>query len=198
MIDLKGRKKAAPILEPIAAGLARIGVTPAAVTVIGLLVTIGGSALIATGYLIAGGTTAAIGVALDALDGPLARRLGTASDRGAFLDTMSDRFGEIAVWIGLSVYLRDEPRLLVLCIVALAFSLLVPYVRAKAEFAGLDGKGGWMGRAERMILILVGIIVAGFVASPKVVLEPVLWVFVVLTGFTVMQRIRRTWQQLDS
>ena len=198
MIDLKGRKKAAPILEPIAAGLARIGVTPAAVTVIGLLVTIGGSALIATGYLIAGGTTAGLGVALDALDGPLARRLGTASDRGAFLDTMSDRFGEIAVWIGLSVYLRDEPRLLVLCIVALAFSLLVPYVRAKAEFAGLDGKGGWMGRAERMILILVGIIVAGFVASPKVVLEPVLWVFVVLTGFTVMQRIRRTWQQLDS
>ena len=198
MIDLKGHKKAAPILEPIAGGLARIGVTPAAVTVIGLLVTIGGSALIATGYLIAGGMTAAVGVALDALDGPLARRLGTVSERGAFLDTMSDRFGEIAVWIGLSVYLRDEPRLLVLCIVALAFSLLVPYVRAKAEFAGLDGKGGWMGRAERMILILVGIIVAGFVASPNVVLEPVLWVFVVLTGFTVMQRIRRTWQQLDS
>jgi len=198
VIDLKGRKKAAPILEPIAGGLAKIGVTPAAVTVIGLLVTIGGSALIATGYLIAGGMTAAVGVALDALDGPLARRLETASDRGAFLDTMSDRFGEIAVWIGLSVHLRDEPRLLVLCIVALAFSLLVPYVRAKAEFAGLDGKGGWMGRAERMILILVGIIVAGFVASPNVVLEPVLWVFVVLTGFTVMQRIRRTWQQLDS
>lgn len=198
MIDLKGRKKAAPILEPIAGGLARIGVTPAAVTVIGLLVTIGGSALIGTGYLIAGGATAAVGVALDALDGPLARRLGTASDRGAFLDTMSDRFGEIAVWIGLSVYLRDEPRLLVLCIVALACSLLVPYVRAKAEFAGLEGKGGWMGRAERMILILAGIIVAGFVGSPNVVLEPVLWVFVVLTGFTVMQRIRRTWQQLES
>ena len=198
MIDLKGRKKAAPILEPIAGGLARIGVTPAAVTVIGLLVTIAGSALIATGYLIAGGVTAAIGVALDALDGPLARRLDTVSERGAFLDTMSDRFGEIAVWIGMSVYLRDEPRLLVLCIVALAFSLLVPYVRAKAEFAGLEGKGGWMGRAERMILILAGIIIAGFVASPNVVLEPVLWVFVVLTGFTVVQRIRRTWQQLDS
>ena len=198
MIDLKGRKKAAPILEPIAGGLARIGVTPAAVTVIGLLVTIGGSALIATGYLIAGGMTAAVGVALDALDGPLARRLGTVSERGAFLDTMSDRFGEIAVWIGMSVYLRDEPRLLVLCIVALACSLLVPYIRAKAEFAGLEGKGGWMGRAERMILILAGIIIAGFVASPNVVLEPVLWVFVVLTGFTVVQRIRRTWQQLDS
>ena len=105
MIDIRGRKKAAPILEPIAAGLAKIHVTPAVVTIVGLAVTIGGAALIATGYLIAGGFTAGFGVALDALDGPLARKLGTASHRGAFLDTMSYRFGEIAVWVGLTVYL---------------------------------------------------------------------------------------------
>jgi CDP-diacylglycerol--glycerol-3-phosphate 3-phosphatidyltransferase len=195
LIDLKGRKKAAPILEPIAAGLAKIGVTPAVVTIVGLAVTVGGAVLIASGYLFLGGLTAAIGVALDALDGPLARKLGTADERGAFLDTMSDRIGEIAVWVGLSVYLRDEPRMLVLCIVALAFSLLVPYVRAKAELAGLEGRGGWMGRAERMILILVGIMVVGLGAP---VMEPLLWVFVVLTGFTVVQRIRRTWQQLPA
>ena len=195
MIDLKGRKKAAPILEPIAGGLARIGVTPAVVTIVGLLVTIAGSVLIAMGFLRAGAITAGVGVLLDALDGPLARRLGTASDRGAFLDTMSDRIGEIAIWVGLSVYLREEPRLLVLCVVALALSLMVPYVRAKAEFAGLEGKGGWMGRAERMILIILGILLEGF-GLP--VLEPVLWVFVVLTGFTVIQRIRKTWQQLEA
>jgi CDP-diacylglycerol--glycerol-3-phosphate 3-phosphatidyltransferase len=195
LIDLRGRKKAAPILEPIAAGLAKIRVTPAVVTIVGLAVTMGGAALIATGYLIAGGFTAAFGVALDALDGPLARKLGTASDRGAFLDTMSDRFGEIAVWVGLTVYLSEEPRLLLLCVVALAFSLLVPYVRAKAELYDLVGKGGWMGRAERMILILVGTIIVGFGAP---IMEPLLWVFVILTGFTVAQRIRNTWQQLDT
>lgn len=195
MIDLKGRKKVAPMLEPIAAGLARIGVTPAVVTIVGLLVTVAGSAFIASGLLLTGAVTAGVGVMLDALDGPLARKLGTASDRGAFLDTMSDRLGEIAVWVGLSVYLRAEPRLLVLCIVALASSMMVPYVRAKAENAGLQGKGGWMGRAERMILILAGVGLAGF-GLP--VLETVLWVFVVLTGFTVFQRIRRTWQQLDA
>lgn len=195
MIDLRGRKKVAPILEPIAAGLAKIGINPAFVTIVGLVVTVGGAALIATGYLLAGGFTAGFGVALDALDGPLARKLGTASDRGAFLDTMSDRFGEIAVWVGLTVYLSDEPRLLILCIVALAFSLLVPYVRAKAELYDLEGKGGWMGRAERMILILVGTIIVGAGAP---IMEPLLWVFVVLTGFTVAQRIRKTWQQLDT
>ncbi len=195
MLDMKGRKKAAPILEPIAAGLAKIHVTPAIVTILGLAVTILGAALIASGHLFWGGFTAGTGVTLDALDGPLARRLDKASDRGAFLDTMSDRFGEIAVWVGVSVYLRDESRLLVLCIVALAFSLLVPYVRAKAELAGLDGRGGWMGRAERMILVLIGLMAVGLGLE---ILEALLWVFVVLTGLTVAQRIRKTWQQLEA
>ena len=54
-----------------------------------------------------------------------------------------------------------------------------------------------MGRAERMILIIVGIGVSGIMGSTTV-LFPVLWVFVVLSGFTVLQRIRRTWQQLDA
>ena len=193
MIDLKGRKKAAPILAPIASGLAKIGVKPAMVTIIGLLVTVAGAVLIAYGYLFWGGLTAALGVALDALDGPLARRLEMESERGAFLDTMSDRFGEIAVWVGLSVYLRQQPLLLVLCVISLAASLMIPYVRAKAEVVGLDGKGGWMGRAERMILALAGVVLAGF-GLP--VLEPMLWIFVVLTGLTVVQRMRRTLQQL--
>lgn len=195
MLDVNGRKKAAPILEPIASGLAKIGVTPAVVTVLGLALTVVGAVLISLEYLFWGGMVAATGVTLDALDGPLARKLGTSSERGAFLDTMSDRFGEIAVWIGVSVYLRDEPRLLVLCIVALAFSLLVPYVRAKAELAGLDGRGGWMGRGERMILLLVGLMAIGLGID---IMEPLLWVFVVLTSLTVAQRIRKTWQQLEA
>lgn len=195
LLDLNGRKKAAPILEPIAAALARIGVTPAAVTVLGLLITVAGATLIAFDYVFWGAFTAAVGVTLDALDGPLARKLGTSSDRGAFLDTMSDRFGEIAVWIGVSVYLREQPRLLVLCIVALAFSLLVPYVRAKAELVGIDGRGGWMGRGERMLLVLIGLMAVGLGLDA---MEPLLWVFVVLTALTVAQRIRKTWQQLDA
>lgn len=195
MIDLKGRKKVAPMLKPVAAFLAKLRLTPTAVTVIGLAVTVTGAALIGSGRLVAGSITAGVGVLLDALDGPLARHLGTASERGAFLDTMSDRFGEVAVWVGLAVYLSEDQRLLILCIVSLAFSLLVPYVRAKAEMAGHEGKGGWMGRAERMILILTGV---GLVGLGLPIMEPLLWVFVVLTGFTVFQRIWKTWQQLES
>ena len=195
MLDLKGRKKVAPILKPIAAGMAKVGFTPAVVTILGLLTTFVGAGIIASGELLIGGAVAAFGVALDALDGPLARHKGTVSDKGAFLDTMSDRFGEIAVWVGLAVVLSEQHRLLVLCVVGLAFSLLVPYVRSKAELAGLEGQGGWMGRAERMILVLTGVMIVGMGVD---MMEPLLWVFVILTGFTVFQRIRKTWQQLDS
>jgi CDP-diacylglycerol--glycerol-3-phosphate 3-phosphatidyltransferase len=194
LIDLRARKRAAPILEPIARGLGKIGVTPAMVTIVGLAITVVGAAMIADGLLWQGGFVAGFGVLLDALDGPLARYKGTASNRGAFLDTMSDRFGEIAVWVGLGVYLRDDQVALILCLVAMAFSLLIPYVRAKAEAMGAEGRGGWMGRAERMIFILIGTIVAGFGVP---ILTPVLWVFVALTGITVLQRIRNTWRQLS-
>jgi CDP-diacylglycerol--glycerol-3-phosphate 3-phosphatidyltransferase len=195
LLDLKGRKKVAPILKPIAAGMAKVGFTPAVVTILGLLTTFVGAGIIASGELLVGGAVAAFGVALDALDGPLARHKGMVSDKGAFLDTMSDRFGEIAVWVGLAVVLSEQHRLLVLCVVGLAFSLLVPYVRSNAELAGLEGRGGWMGRAERMILILTGVMIVGMGVD---MMEPLLWVFVTLTGFTVFQRIRKTWQQLDS
>jgi len=193
LIDLKARKRVAPFLEPLARGLGRLGLTPTAVTLIGLALTVAGSALIASGRLAVGAAVAGVGVFLDALDGPLARARGTATIRGAFIDTMSDRFGEIAIWVGLSVYLRDDAVALLWCTLALAASLLVPYVRAKAESWGAEGKGGWMGRAERMIMALLGIFVAGF--APRI-LVPMVVVFVILVGLTVAQRIRKTWQQL--
>jgi CDP-diacylglycerol--glycerol-3-phosphate 3-phosphatidyltransferase len=193
MIDLKARKKAAPILEPFAVGLNKIGVSSTMVTFFGLLLTVVGSVLIATGYLWQGALVAAFGVVLDAFDGPLARLQGTAGLKGAFLDTMSDRFGEIAILVGLAVYLREDPLGLILCILTLAFSLLTPYIRARAESWGAEGRGGWMGRAERMILLIAGVFVAGFWEP---ILIPMLWVMVILTGLTVAQRMRRTWQQL--
>lgn len=193
LLDLKGRSKVAPLLEPIATGLGKIGFTPTAITLIGLAITVAGSVLVAFGYLTWGALVMALGVFLDTLDGPLARATGTASLRGAFLDTMSDRLGEISIWVGLAVYLREEPVWLVLCLLALAFSLLTPYVRAKAESWGAEGRGGWMGRAERMIVAVLGIFFAGFWTP---ILYGMLVVFVVLSALTVAQRVRRTWQQL--
>ncbi|MDJ0954036.1 MAG: CDP-alcohol phosphatidyltransferase family protein [Acidimicrobiia bacterium] len=193
MLDLRGRSRLAPILDPIAVGLSKAKLTPTAITILGLLVTIVGAGFIAVDRYALGGWLAGIGSTLDALDGPLARYQGTASIRGAFVDTMSDRLGEVALWAGLTFSLRTDETGLMLCVVALAFSLLTPYVRSKAESWGAEGRGGWMGRGERMILMLVGLILHGWGVN---VLHPMLWVFVVLSGLTVAQRSRRTWQQL--
>lgn len=194
MLDLRGRNRIAPFLDPIAKGLAKIRLTPTAVTIMGLLVTIAGSFFIANEEFVWGPAVAGFGGFLDALDGPLARLQGKASIRGAFVDTMSDRFGEIAIFAALAFVLRDDATGLMLCLFALAFSLLTPYVRAKAESWGAEGRGGWMGRAERMILALAGIGLEGLGVAALI---PTLWIFVVLSGLTVGQRIRRTWQQLE-
>ncbi len=196
MLDLRGRSRIAPILDPVAAWLSKARLTPTIVTLAGLAVTIVGAVVIATGTYTLGAVLAAVGSLLDALDGPLARHQGKASIRGAFIDTVSDRFGEVSIWAGLAFSLREDETALMLCLFALAFSLLTPYIRAKAESWGAEGRGGWLGRAERMLLILVGIFVAGVTGSTTV-LFPVLWAFVVLAGLTVGQRIRRTWEQLE-
>ncbi|MFQ5553913.1 MAG: CDP-alcohol phosphatidyltransferase family protein [Acidimicrobiia bacterium] len=198
MLDLRGRSRLAPFLDPVAGGLSKARLTPTIVTVVGLVVTMVGAGFIAVEWYILGAGIAGAGALLDALDGPLARLQGTASIRGAFIDTMSDRLGEVAIWTGLAFSLRGNETGLMLCILALAFSLLTPYVRSKAESWGAEGRGGWMGRAERMILALAGIGVSGIFDLGLKVLMPILWVFVVLSGLTVAQRIRRTWQQLPS
>jgi len=193
LLDLRARSRLAPILDPIAAGLSKAKMTPTAVTIVGLLVTLVGATFIAVDRYALGGILAAIGSTLDALDGPLARYQGTASTRGAFVDTMSDRFGEVGLWAGLTFSLRSDETGLMLCVLALAFSLLTPYVRSKAESWGAEGRGGWMGRGERMILMLAAIVLYGWGLK---VLHPMLWIFVVLSGLTVAQRSIRTWQQL--
>jgi CDP-diacylglycerol--glycerol-3-phosphate 3-phosphatidyltransferase len=195
VLDLRGRSRIAPILDPIAGALAKARLTPTAVTLIGLGLSFVGAILIANDAYVVGALVAGVGTVFDALDGPLARLQGTASIRGAFVDTMSDRFGEIAILAGLAFSLRHDETMLMLCLFALAFSLLTPYVRAKAESWGAEGRGGWMGRAERMILVLTGILLDGFGLA---VMLSMLWLFVVLGGLTVGQRIRRTWQQLPS
>ena len=133
MLDLRGRSRLAFFIDPIAAALDKMRLTPTAVTLLGLVVTIGGSVLIAGNEYAWGAGVAGFGAFLDALDGPLARRQGSASIRGAFIDTMSDRLGEVAIWAGLAFSLRDDETALMLCLFALAFSLLTPYVRSKAE-----------------------------------------------------------------
>lgn len=189
VIDMRIRPRVTRFLEPMGKALARIGMTPTAMTLLGLLVVIAGSVVIATGALKTGAIIVLFGSLLDGLDGAVARASGKVTARGAFLDAASDRVGEIAAFAGLGVAMAGDARVLLLLILAVGGALLVPYMRARAEAEGHDGKGGLMGRAERIILFTLGLVL-GYV-------EPMLWIFVTLVWLTVVVRFVKTYRSIE-
>lgn len=194
MIDQRGRSWLTKhIVSPIGKMLVRLHVTASMITLLGLIVTLIGAAILANGHPIAAGLVIGLGGAIDGVDGTVARLTGTASRRGAFLDTMADRVGELAMFAGLAWWVSDESLLVILTIIALGNSMLIPYVRSKAEAEGLEGKGGIMGRAERIILFCGGLIPVGWGWWGP---EAMLWPMVVLTGLTVLQRYWKAWVAL--
>lgn len=188
MIDLRVRPHMQWLLQPIGRALASLGVTPQLMTLLGLAITIAGAVVIGMGYLVAGAAVALAGAILDGLDGSVARAAGSESPRGALLDAAADRIGEVAVFAGLAVAVAGNGRVLVLIVLALGGSMLVPYLRAKAEAEGLDGRGGIMGRAERVLVFTLGVLVG--------LVEPMLWLLVVATWATVGWRFFLTYRQL--
>lgn len=162
--------------------------TATAMTVLGLMVCVAGAALIATGNLRGGAIVVFLGSLLDGLDGAVARASNKVSERGAFLDAAFDRISEIAAFGGLAVAMEGSPRILLLIVLALGGAMLVPYFRAKAEASGLEGKGGLMGRAERILLFSAGLI-TGYV-------EQMLWVFVILVWLTAFTRFWKTYRSI--
>ncbi|MDH3260096.1 MAG: CDP-alcohol phosphatidyltransferase family protein [Acidimicrobiia bacterium] len=189
MIETRVRPRISRALQAAGRVLAATGLKPTHLTVLGLLVTVGGAYLIGRNVLVAGGSLVAVGSFIDALDGPLARELGIAGPRGALLDSVTDRISETAMFAGVAYLVADEPLLVALAVAGLGAALVTSYLRAKAEGVGADGRAGLMGRAERVILYCLGVI-AGFVG-------PMLWAMVILTWLTVVQRFAATWRQLE-
>ena len=195
MLDIRARKRVTKLADPVARLVAKLGLGPTAITLVGFGLSVSGAVLIGLGYLAIGATALGLGALLDILDGVLARLTGTETRRGALLDTFTDRLGEVAAWTGLAYYLSGlvEPTLVTLALIAACGSVLVPFLRAKAEELGVDGKGGLMGRAERLLLFCAGVGLDDFGLHT---LEPTVWAMAVLVWFTVLQRFVRTWKLL--
>ena len=126
----------------------------------------------------------------DLLDGALAKASGTASQRGAFFDSTVDRVTDALLLGGVAWYLagHDSAYLTLLPFAIMAISSLISYQRAKAESLGLDAKGGLMERAERVVLLCIGLLF-------EPLLVPVLWLLLALTTFTAAQRFVKVWRQ---
>ncbi|HLE39780.1 MAG TPA: CDP-alcohol phosphatidyltransferase family protein [Acidimicrobiia bacterium] len=197
MLDIRARKNVSRAVDPVARLVARIGVSPTMVTLTGLALSVAGSVLIGSGRLTVGASILGVGALFDILDGVLARVTGRETDRGALLDSFTDRLGEVAMWTGLAFYLGDraEAALVTLSIVAVCGSLLIPYIRARAEALGVEGKGGLLGRAERLLVFGFGVGLEGM-GLPTLV--GAIWILAVGTWLTVIQRFVRTWRRLPA
>jgi CDP-diacylglycerol--glycerol-3-phosphate 3-phosphatidyltransferase len=126
----------------------------------------------------------------DLLDGALAKASGQASQRGAFFDSVVDRVSDAVVLGGVAWHVATvhDPRLTVLPFAVMAVSMLVSYERAKAESLGLNARGGLMERAERIVALCIGLVFAP-------VLIWVLWLMLILTTYTAVQRFVKVWRQ---
>ena len=148
------------VVDPLVAALARLGISPNMVSVGGFAITAAAAWPLAEGRFLIGGLLLLGGSATDMLDGALARTTGKVSKRGALLDSTLDRVSEAAVLFGLLYYFADggatEEALLVF--LTLAASVLVSYVKARAEGLGLECNVGLVTRPERIVLLSVGLI----------------------------------------
>ena len=163
--------------------VARTGVTPNTLTLLGFAGMAVAGVLCAAGSFFSAGLVVAASCTFDALDGALARASGAASVFGAFLDSFLDRYAEAAVYAGLLVHYAwaAAPWGVVAAFAAAIGSLMVSYARARAEGLGIECRAGLFARPERLAVIIAGL-VTGFVF-------PALVILAVATNATAVRRL---------
>lgn len=188
MLDTRWRAGVERGLRPVGVRLRRVGISADQITVLGLAASIACGLVIAKGHLGWGAFFLALSGLTDVLDGAVAKSGGTAGPRGAFFDSVCDRISDGAVLGGAAWYYAGrDPHLAVLAFAVAVLSLLISYERSRAEGLGLNGRGGLMERAERMVVLGVGLMFGRLTAA--------LWVLAALTAVTVVHRFVLIWRQ---
>ncbi|MGA2671204.1 MAG: CDP-alcohol phosphatidyltransferase family protein [Dehalococcoidia bacterium] len=189
------RNLAYRITNPLVRILSKSGITPNALTIINLVLNIAAAYVIATNHLILGGVLVLVSGLFDLLDGALARFTKQTTKFGAILDSTVDRISEAATLCGLLIwYIPQEGASLkiVLIFIVLIGSFLVSYVRARAEGLGWQCQVGLFTRAERVIVLAIGLIIGRIWVHSVFVALCILAVFVFVT---VVQRLIYLWKQ---
>jgi len=147
-------------LDPLGGFFNRLGITPNMMTMLGLLGNTVGAFYLARGDMLTGGLWIALMTPVDALDGTMARLRGESSDWGAYVDSVSDRYSELTIYSGLLYHFLKlgEPVGGMLTFGAAAGSVLVSYVKARAEGLGYEAKVGLLTRVERYLVLAPSLI----------------------------------------
>ncbi|HEY4711101.1 MAG TPA: CDP-alcohol phosphatidyltransferase family protein [Dehalococcoidia bacterium] len=184
------RNLAYRITNPIIGILSKSGITPNALTIINLALNIVAAYVIATGHFLLGGGLVLVAGLFDLLDGALARFSKQTTKFGAILDSTVDRISEAAVLCGLLIWYAPQEGAslkIVLIFVVLIGSFLVSYIRARAEGLGWQCQVGLFTRAERVIVLAIGLLINQIFIA--------LCVLVVFVFITVVQRLLYLWKQ---
>jgi len=183
------------LTQPVAQLLAKTPITPNTITWLGFLLALGAATLIATGHLFAAGFVVLVAGFFDILDGALARVTNRVTQFGAVLDSTLDRLAEAVLLLGIIIALYVRGGFIVgvlLAGIALPGSLLVSYVRARAESLGLECQVGLFSRAERVIVLALGLLLSPI---DYIFLVIALAIIAVFSFVTVGQRLLYVWQQ---
>ena len=177
------------IAEPVARLVAKTGVHPNAVTLFGFILNAGAAWLLATGHFLIGGFLVLLAGAFDLLDGALARVTGKGTIFGALLDSTIDRYSEAVLLFGLLIYFarRNDTTEVILIFAAIAGSMLISYIRARAEGLGLDAEVGIMRRTLRICTLALGLLINQVLIF--------LWILAILTHFTAWHRLFYVWRR---
>lgn len=191
MLNVFARVHVDRVTVPIARWLVARGVSPDAVTVLGTVGSVAAAVwFLPRGELFAGTLVITFFVLLDLLDGAMARARGHATPFGAVLDSTGDRAADGALFAALAWWALgagDQRLVGVAALVCLVAGQLVSYIKARAEGAGLSADGGFVERAERLILALVGTGLEGL--GVPYALAVALWLLAALSVWTFGQRV---------
>jgi CDP-diacylglycerol--glycerol-3-phosphate 3-phosphatidyltransferase len=197
----KAQKRYYRVMEKVAYPLVSAGVSPNHITVAGMLLSLAAGVLFATGAIFWGGMLLWASALMDPIDGTVARLSGKVSRFGALLDSTLDRYSEFFVFFGLMFYFRGG-RMLFVVMLALMGSIMVSYVKARAESLGQKEFRGLMQRPERIILLIAGTVLNTPINHyllgdcQDCTVKGTLVILAVLTNLTAIQRLLSSRKEL--
>jgi CDP-diacylglycerol--glycerol-3-phosphate 3-phosphatidyltransferase len=198
VLNIHARSFFAKAVGPLGARLARAGVTPDAITVVGTVGAVTSALVFFTRGMWFTGTLLVWGfVMLDLVDGAVARAGGRASKFGAVLDSSCDRIADAAVFGTIAWYFarHDQRWMFLAALLCLVLGSLTSYIRARAEGVGLTATVGIAERADRLIIVLVGTGLSGDFLHIPFVQAIALWSLVAFSTITVIQRFVTVYRQ---
>lgn len=198
MLNIHARDAISKAINPLGLRLARAGITPNVITVIGTVGVVASALIFFTrGQWFTGALLCWAFVMLDMVDGAVARAGGKTSGFGGVLDSSCDRIADAAIFgsIGWYFALHDQRWMLLAALLCLVLGALTSYIRARAEGAGFTCTVGIAERAERLIIVLVGTGVTGSFLGLPYVQAGALWLLVAASTITVGQRFATVYRQ---